>query len=364
MKLLLNLKMGMVLVLSCILFSAIVISCKSSRETLPKDGVEGDKKERKGLLTCVLPGCSGSECCHEDDNECNDWCDNELGLGGSGRRYEACINLGKDTVGELVDIFEEKLKRPTEEDLDNLGKEEMELICGAVKELDHDVLGDRIEDYNQTRAKQFLEWAAENEAVADIFKNAEKDEGVKMFRDLLHNASGASGDTTDQGVLDGLTKGVNSEEAGEHVLYLAFKENNEYLVEFIHEKIISDKNELCDDKNHPEPDTTVAVDQNNDGDTADVDDVYASNNFGEEACVLGVYCKIASSGDDASDFRKDMAKFLGDGGHPGSFIKEPLTEGGLGGTEEDAEDWSDAACEALQTYWNDKEGGLVLGLSN
>ena len=355
MKVFLNLKTGVVLTLSCLLFLAVVVSCsrKSSTETGGQN--EPIEEKKKGILTCELPRCGGSDdCCYEEDEKCDHWCESDLDL--SGKHYDACVALRKDTVEELVKLFEEKLKKPKEEDLDDLDKEEQELICGAVKELDHDILGDRIDNYNHTRAKRFLAWAGENPGVADIFKNAEDDEGVKMFKRLLYRASGGAGEITDQGVLDGLAVGVNSDEAGEHVLYMAFDDNNENLVDFIHEEIVSHKDELCDDKNHPVPDDTQVVDSN-------TGDVYASTGFEKEACVLGVYCKIAAAGDDASDFRHDMAKFLGDGGDMADFIEESLKDGGLGGTEDDGEDWRDAACANLKTYWNDKTGGLDLDLT-
>ena len=364
MKVFLNLKIGIMFTLSCFLIFAVAVNCSRSgtRDDGPKTKDDRDDRDSKGVLTCELSRCSGSDdCCDEEDEDCDNWCESDLDL--SGKHYDACIDLRKDTVEELTELFENKLKRPREDDLEDLGKEEQELICGAVKELDHDILGDRIDDYNHTRATQFLEWAAENEGVADIFKNAEDDEGVKMFKRLLFRASGGSGETTDQGVLDGLTKGVNSEESGEHVLYLSFDHNNENLIEFIHEEIISHKDELCDEKNHPVPDTAVEVDRNNDGDTIDADETYTSTGFEKEACVLAVYCKIAASGDDASDFRHDMAKFLGDGGDVKDFIEESVQEGGLGGEEEDGEDWTDAACENLKTYWNDKEDRLDLDLT-
>lgn len=356
MKVFLNLKAGVVLTLCCLLFLAVVVNCSRKSSTGPEGQDIPIKEEKKGILTCELPRCGGSDdCCYEEDEECDNWCGRgELDL--SGKHYDACVALRKDTLEELVKLFEEKLKKPKEDDLDDLDKEEQELICGAVKELDHDILGDRIDNYNHTRAKYFLEWVGKNQGVADIFKNAENDEGVKMFKRLLYRASGGAGETTDQGVLDGLAVGVNSEEAGEHVLYMAFGHQNENLVKFIHKEIVSHKDELCDDKNHPVPDDTQVVD-------TDTGDVYASTGFEKEACVLGVYCKIAAAGDDASDFRKDMAKFLRRGGNVADFIKESLQGGGLGLTEDDAEDWKDAACANLKTYWNDKTDGLDLDLT-
>lgn len=361
MKIFLNLKTAIVLILSCVLFAAVVVSCSSSRRGVVKDGKPGAPSgSGENILTCVFPTCSGDECCSKEDSQCDNWCDGDLDLSSS--QYKACVALKKDTVKDLVDLFEEKLKRPKERDLEDLEKGDMELVCAAVKHLDHDILADRIDDYNPTRAKDFLEWTAKEKAVVEIFTNAEDDEGVKMFKRLLHKASGVGGDTTDQGVLDGLTEGVNSEESGEHVLYLAFDKNNEGLVEFIHEEIVSHGKELCDKDNRPEPDTTASIDRNNDGDTADSDDIYGSFGFEEEACILAVYCKIAAAGDDAADFRKDMANFLENGGDVAGFIKASLAEGGLGGEENDAEDWSNAACTNLQTYWNDKSDGLTFGL--
>ena len=361
MKIFLNIKTGIVLILSCVLFAVVIVNCSSPRHERPDDPDDEDIiKKGENILTCILPQCNGYECCYEEDSQCDNWCEDELDL--SGRQYDACITLEKDIVEDLVALFEEKLKRPKEEDLEDLEKEDVELICAAVKELDHDILGDRIDDYNSARAKQFLEWAAEEESVVEVFTNAKKNESVKMFKRLLHKASGAGGDTTDQGVLEGLTKGVNSEEAGEHVLYLAFKQSNEGLVKFIHKKIVSHKDELCDKKNQPLPDTAALVDRNGDGDTDDADETYKSVGFEKEACMLAVYCKIAAAGDDAADFRSDMANFLGDGGDVGDFIEEPLADGGLGIEEDKAEDWSDTSCENLKTYWNDKSDGLTFGL--
>ena len=342
MKVLLKIKTGIVLILSIFLAVAIVSSC--TPEPGRRDAPAGDKKtdtDRKATSTlkCKLPSGNGS--CKKD-KDCVDWCEDDLNLSGDAR--DKCFDLDDKTVERLVELFDDVFEKPDDEKLDDLKQEDLELICSAVKELDHDVLADRLDYSSSSRAKYVLEWVAETKEAIEVFENAEKDEGLKMFKKLLSRAGGQSG-TGDDDVLAGLVENVASDsDEDKNVIRIALDANNDKLVNYIHDDIITDEDELCSSSNQPS-------ELGNCGGTS----AYSSDSE-EDACILGVYCKMAPDDNDGdNEFRKDIADYLK---HRNivNFIKEDVEDGGLGLTADDADDWTHAVCVKLDTCWTFKTG--------
>ena len=375
MQYLLKWKVGVIFSLFCIFTIASIIGCRSDKtedaDTVKKeeeekaDSEDTSRYDRRKKLSCSFSACSSddSACCDADDNECHSWCAKDLDFRERSNVYEDCMTLKRNELSKLVYLFEEELKRPKPDDLAKLKREDINLICAAVKELDFDVLDDRIDRYKNTYAMAFLEWTAENEDVVEVFENALKDTGVRMFRKLLHAVSDVSDGITDRSVLAGLAKNVVTDaDEGDadderNVLALALEENNDRLVSFVHEEIISSSDELCSKGNRPVPDTTQDIDSEEPGVQA-----YPDENYANDACVLAVYCTIAPTGNrDNAHFRKDIAEEFGRSG-VSSFIESELKEGGLGGTDDDGEEWSDYACTQLKQYWNEGQNNLGFDL--
>ncbi|MDE0118946.1 MAG: hypothetical protein OXM55_02930 [Bdellovibrionales bacterium] len=371
MKTLLQNKIGLALILSCSLALLFISNCTERGSEGPpattnatNDG--GSSTGSDSLLSCDLIEkcsgktcqCSGSDCCKEDE-DCQDKCTKSFSDDGLRLRNKTakntCFHLQKEMVDRLFELIED-LDKPKVERLGEIGQDEddMNLICSAVKELDHDLLDERIDEYSSTDAKRVLGWGTESLEALAIFENAEDKEGVPMFQKLLQKASGASGD---QGVLDGLTVDVAVEDDSndeKHVMRWALENNNEALVRWIHNEIIADHDEsLCGDKNKSNWPNHHPV------------NARFKEKYGDKACILGVYCKIASdtTNSNDNDFRQKMAELIDSEVEISDFIEEVTTEGGLGLGEDPAEDWAYAACTALKSQWNNS-ANLDLGLGN
>ena len=273
------------------------------------------------------------------------------------------FDLDDETVEDLVFLFDDVLEKPDDEKLDDLKKEDVELICAAVKELDYKVLDDRLDYSSSSRPKYVLEWVAKTKEAIEIFENAEDNEGLKMFKKLLSRAGGNSG-TGDEDVLAGLIENVASEsDEDKNVIQVALDENNDRLVEYIHNDIIADEDELCSDTNLPTVDSSVnkldCSAKSGSGD--DLDNTAYRSDSAEDACILGVYCKMApGNGDDANEFRKDIAEYLKHR-NIANFIEQSVDDGGLGLTDDDADDWTPAVCTRLKKCWENNTS-LNLGL--
>ena len=330
-----------------------------------------DQDDSESDFNCALPSCSGGDCCDakdEDgkiDKQCDRWCSDNNYLNLSGKSADKCLSLNQNTVEKLVNIFTKTLGRSIEGRLEDLTKkEDIELICGAVKELDTELLDDVFDGYTtSTRATRALTWIASNKETIQIFKNVDavdENEGVKLFKKLLSRA-GDSDNNDDDGVLLGLAnrklKVDKNDDNNFHILSLADRVGNNELTQYIHEQIIMGEDEgICGaDSNFPSPVTSQRV--------ADY-----SSDYEEEPCVLGVYCRIAPRNDNTdNDFREEKAKTLKNANDVTDFIKTPTTEGGLTVTagdymltEKEAKQWHYNACRNLKRYWED--GDLNLGL--
>ncbi len=360
MKKILKNKLWIVLIISGFLVLFFSSNCtqeepKSSRTSPTK--VDGDTSTKTTSdLDCTLPSCSGS-CCG-DDEDCRDKCTDNFddGLDVSSSNRDKCFDLKEEDVNSILEIVE-TIDNTNEDDLAALGEEEISLLCAVGREIEHEILEDRFDDYNSQGARRFLGWAAEQPYVLEIFENVEDDEGAPLFRDLLRAASSESGDL---GILEGLLEKVDTEDASNHdeddetyVVRWAFQEDNEELARWIHENIIAEEDDgLCREANYPVIDAG-ATNPIPSGET----------DFAEHACVLAVYCKMAPNDNkDDNEFRKEVAEDedIGDSPDVEGFISEAVAKGGLGLSDEIADEWRHEACVGLRRLWND--GPLNLGL--
>lgn len=316
---------------------------------------DGDKADDKDwVLNCVLPACEGESCCHQDDDQCDDWCtgtgtdddsNDFFGLGGD--LATKCLALSKDTVEHLIRVFK-VLKTPTTDTLENLDEEDIGLICGTVKEWQTDLLKTRVNKYSTEQAKQVLTWMVNNPATIEIFENAKNADGFMMIKTLFQKATQTEGDP---GVLKGLE--MEPKDSPNNILLTINEYKNKSFIQYIHQEIIAGDEGICSGNNYPVP-----ADPHPDKNKAD--------DFNKQACVLAVYCKVAPPEDTKnSDFRKDIARMANDNNMI-NFIKISVNDGGLNGDGQyaipanDEHRWSDKVCTNLKHYWNN--GPLPLDL--
>ena len=358
---------------------ALVFSCSSTPsadETTSGGGGAGDRANNddddapKRGLECELPKCSGSECCDKIKDEdsrkenCENWCKDGDYLGLNGDAYRACLALEHSFVDKLSTLFgEEGLKDPNEEELSNLKTEDLDKICSAVRELDVDVWGDTIDDYSGSEARVVLAWIAGTDDTIDIFeKIKKKEDSIEIFRVLLSTLS--SGDSvTDQTVVNGLAESVDFDEKEyDNVMVMALEKDNYRLVDYIDKKIIKDKNEgLCgkdQSNNWPKPKPKSGTSGYASADIAN------ANNNQQRACILAVYCNFITQAE--TDNPKDkIRKQLEDrvsSTDMRSFIKNPVTKGGLGLTASDSDKWPNTVCIRLKRLWNNPSKNFDLRL--
>ena len=347
MKNILQLKVWSValLIMSGILGLVLVTSCGTDEGTVsPSTGKsssgKSDGDSSRSKLNFVELKADGS--CAKDD-DCVDWCKDDLELSGSNR--DACEELDKDIVKDLVDLFEEILEKPSAEELEDLNTDDITLMGSAIKTLGKQILEQKTEDYSRPTARDFLAWMAKNEEVLEVFKVIDEDEeALEILKSLFEKVSA---NENEEAILNGLKEQIG-EEDGEHFLALAEDNNNRDLITYIHGELIEDEEEVCDDNNYP----TATTGQTGATDRAD---------HNQEACYLAVYCYIApaeADNDDNEEFRKKISEIINV--NFDRLVHDAIADGGLGLTDRDAEEWTDAACEALDTYWSD--GNLNLGL--
>ena len=360
-------------VVSCTDSGQQTTSSSSSSGGTSSDTNKDAKDDDTPLLSCSLPSCSGSDCCSKDDDKCEDWCTDNKDLDLSGKAATKCLALEKDVVEELVKIFE-TLKKASADKLSDLDDDDIELICAGVKELDSGLWGDIIDDYSAQKAKRVLNWISDNEAIVEVFENAEDDDGIEMFKDLLKKAAGGSEDGYAK-ILKGLETVVNTTADADDrrpLIALATKNGRDRLVRYIHEELIVDEDEGICGQSSNRPVANQAS-----GKYLSAEEEEANDNFKEEACILAVYCKIDNKipDDDNSSankdkFRKNIADTV-DSGDVTSFIKTEQTDGGLDPTsagangavpvaidDDDADEWSENACKNLKHFWKDGLDGL------
>ena len=363
MKIFLQLRTWIVLILSCFLAVAVISGCDDVEDNRTNRNPPGGNDEEPGKngssLNFSFDECDGKECCGEDD-ACQDICDdgNQLDLGGDERKR--CFALPIETVERLKKLFDEAIDDPSPEYLQNLEDKDLVLIGAAFKELGSDLLLKRVKDYSASEASHMMEWLAESSKVFIVFQQT-GDELKKIMKELLMAASGQEGDL---GVLAGLAKTVNDDDDDDqNILSLALKADNNDLVDYIHDILIDENNEICDDGNHPIHDAGT-----NAGECGGLEtNVDPEKEYAHEACILAAYCKIAPTDNDDTDndFRERIAAFLNEKGQSRvhRFIKRNQGNAGLNLSEDDADEWTFATCEKLKACWNDGSG-LVLGLGS
>ena len=379
-------KTGSMLFLACFLSAAIIFGCEDKKSSNASGN--GDVEERvqgsDGTFNCALPECSGGGCCNEEDTECVTWCKDTLDLKKGEKAYNRCIALEKTILETIVERFDAQLKEPLANEIKDFTTPDIELICGAVKGLDPEILLNLFKGYTQSEAQLILQWLVARSEALNLFKNVtDKETRARLFRTLLHRASSASGNPTHEGVLAGLATTIETnyfDERG-HIIHLAFDKNNKELFQFIYDEIITDEEEgLCMKKNRPEPTDQLVMDCT-DKDTRNPDGefypVEHASDFAEEACILAVYCHVSgfvnfdqSLGDHRigdSEFRERVSEMLGgDDSAVFRFIREPEYAGGLGrpcNTESEegnwmkqSEEWAKRSCNRVQSRW--KNGSL------
>jgi len=323
------------------------------------DDERADNVTESASTLFTFDSCSGGECCSEEDEECTEICEDKDELDLSSKAYDKCVGLAKETVEKLSDLFKNILKTPVPGDLEELEKEDLNLIGAALKELDSSLLLDHILKYNKSRAITVMEWLADNSVVFDVFKAAEDDDLKKMIVNLLDTAGG-NNNSGDRGVLDGLSENVETDTTDDeqNIIALALDKGNEDLVLYIHNSLISDEDdEICEAGNHP------AYDSNGGSSCTATEGTPADVVL--EACILAAYCKIAPLDNEANnEFRKDIAEFLSEHRKVSQirrFIMDQEVNGGLGLTDDDADAWTYAVCKRLKTCW--QNGTLDLGLN-
>lgn len=353
MKNLSRIKIGAVLVLiiSGLAGLALITSCGTGEGTRsgtsssgkdPGSSSSGNDDDDEITLDCSLSS-KGSPC--EDSKKCEDWCDDELELSGSA--LDECKDLGEDTVEDLVKVFDDVFRKPTQDDLNDLDLEDLELMCGAVKKIGRDILEEKTDDYTASSARNFLAWMAEKDEVLDIFKTIEEteedgdEEALKMIKALIEKIGSGNGD---EAILNGLKAPTLGEEGDQHFLAIAQDNNNSGLIKYIHNNLIDNDQELCDEDNHP---SALAAPT-----SASSDKGVSERTDGREACVLGVYCTIAppkSDDDTSEELREKISQIVSINFN--RLVKASVADGGFGLTEEDAEEWTNNACYCLANYW-------------
>ena len=377
-----------------------VSSCEDNNELQPRrtnDGGTGGSEpimltRRSECTSNSDDKCEGSQCdnntsyCgystveNEDGDTCNEVC-KDLFTGKDARN--TCLEYKPDVifdVKELVDLLEQR--GPTAEELEE--EVDKQSLCVLLK-IDPDPWVKEIKDYSPSRAETVFRWVVD-ENVSSYFV---EDEHQKDFmKQLFSSLGGRDRRVTSDNIFDGFKEKVDVDEDEDERLPALFylSENdgsrNSEAFQFVHELILVD--EVCK-KNRPEANVArVGNTQYNthcgddpcygqDGEassvgiSARVSTEKAEDYFDLQACILGVYCHIADTlgsddGFDSDDLRENAAGILNDGDVT-EFIKAPIAEGGLELDDDDADDWTDAACEELKKYWNDNDD-LNLGLGS
>ena len=298
-------------------------------------------------LNCVLPKtCSGSSCCEVDD-DCEDQCDDWF----SGKAEKDCLKLSQDDVDDIDNILE-ILKDAKEDELDDISNDNVDLLCTILDDLDHNAWFDKsVKSYTTAKAKRVLAWMIDDDKVTALLDSIDSDDAVEIMETLISRAS-TSNPVTAQTILAGLDTSVG-DDSDDRVLIYADAANNEEFIEWIHENIVDKK--VCTNAVLPVCQTNTACSA-------------ASTDARRTVCKLGVYCKIIPKGDE-EDTRASIADILGDS-EIEDLIETAQSTAGTGLrsgnsdlTDDDAEKWTDDACERLATLWNDGTG-LNLGLGS
>ena len=347
-----------------------------------------------------------SECTSNNDDKCEGTqgtqCDNNTSYCG----YSTVENKDNDTCSEVCrDLFTTKdardtcleykpeiifdvkelvdlLKLPTEEKLE--GEVDRQTLCVLLK-IGPDPWIEEIKDYRSSKAKTVFKWMVD-ENISSYFV---EDDHQKDFMEHLFSSLGGEKRITSDNIFDGFKEEIEDDNDEELPALFYLSENDgsrsSEAFQFVHELILVD--EVCKKSNRPEANVAVRYRTYNTcgrdnnklcygqdretsvtGITDRVSTADAEKYFNLEACILGVYCHIATLVDDdefdPDDLRENVADILSDG-EVTDFIKTDVADGGLGldDDDDDADDWTDTACDELKKYWNDNND-LDLGLGS
>ena len=360
-------KAFIIFVTSILLVSSIIFSCgddsSPSQDGRGFDsGADGGRGVDNGVeVVCRSSGagCSGSDCCGQDE-DCADTCGD---LFSGGVISDCKDNYTTETVNKIENIVDNIFHRPTVDKLyDDEDLKEPEPLC-ALLDLSPEAWINKVEDYtSSTYARTTLEWIVSrniwhyfisdgDESLLKIRDSNKKEDLLKLLEQLIGTLGGARAGVkvSDTHLVNGLTVQQVADE--KTVFYLAEHEDRDQNTgfHFVHEKIVVER--ICDEPNRPDPNTTHGTNKYTGASIA------AARNFDEEACILAVYCKAGPhTNNQYESDRERVAKLVGT--QVKEFIETPIADGGLG-VEEDASEWPNSACSKLRSYW---ENSSQLGL--
>lgn len=359
-------------VISILLLSSIVFSCGEDTGTGGstsrgyQDGADFGGRDGGGSVGGAVEvvcrgegaGCSGSDCCGVD-SDCAGLC-RDLFSGGSIR--DCTDNYSRDVINEVDHIVNNVFHRPTSDRLyADIDLENADPLCALINISPKEWI-DEVEDYTSpTYARTTLEWVVSQNIwhyflsegdnnLLSINDSKRRDDLLALLETLIGKLGGARrGESiTTTHLLNGLTaQEVDDEKT---VFYLADSETQDENTGFyfIHDEIVVEQ--LCDESNRPDPNTT--------GNTRYTgSQLVAARDFDLEACILAVYCKAGPNNDFKSD-RETVAKLVG--ATVADFIEAPIAEGGLD-VDEDASEWPTVSCVKLRQYWKNS-ANLNLGV--
>ncbi len=322
-------------------------NCTSSESTLnssDKDrasrvGDSASAKNTKSKNFCPddVPDEDNEDAQCRSDSDCKSGCRDFFNSG----EYE-CFELPEDTGKKMVDVLDalEENKFSSLKD-----DEDMESLCLAVK-IDEESWYDIIKSYSSRKAKEALNWIADNKNVTDMIMDMDDSISEGIFKGLLSQAGGSfngdPGDVTDDDLLKGL------EDSSDRFLEEAVKEGNYVLVNFIHEFLVQE--EIC---YASEDNFEGAVSGCGSSTCYTSEDKKEADDRKKEACYLAVYCQVLSGGN-KSRARRDLAEMLNNDDID-DFINDDRVSGGLQVESRDnPSEWSDAVCNKLKDLWNYK----------
>ena len=281
-------------------------------------------------LDCKLP--SGSGC--KGDQDCEDMCKDDDYLDLTGKAKDKCFDLSKSTVEKLDSMFE-VLKEPRDDDLSDLTEEDVNLLCGAIEELDEDFWLRALKNYKSGEARDILQWVIDTEQVTTLLDQLSNDEARDHLEHLLVAFNGTKGNVTATNLYNALISSAKEIDDNQGILEYAADNSNDLFIEMVHDLVIDgDEGKICTGaSNLP---------------TYSGSGTLGDSSYPEFACMLAVYCQAT----DEESLRSDIAETINNRGIE-SLITDAET-GALDLPEDDGEEWSDAACTKLQdSDWDD-----------
>ena len=365
---------------------AIVSSCDENNLLPIPGGTSGDRPKvvmqtrRTKCASEASDKCDGDQCdqdtsyCRYYDGTTNNDCSKACNDLFSGDSRKECLRYKPGIIFDIEEMVENgALNRPTE---DNLSEVDEQLLC-ILLDIDPDPWLEQIEDYSRTRSETTLHWVVD-ENISSYFTS---DDDQKEIMEQLFASLGGDERVTSLNIFEGFKRDVSVDDDDDEdipAIYY-FSENDgsddSEAFRFVHEFTLVD--EVCKKSNRPTANIAGSTDVRTCG-SGDNSPCYgketdtsvsgrvtqeeAEDEFNLQACILGVYCHIADGHEDAEDLRETVADILNESDVV-DFIEADVIDGGLG-IEDDADDWPDTACTALQDYWNNNKSSGVSSVLN